>query len=187
MSRRRPYEDDDDDDFRLRKRRRVSSEPKEIEDRLESLIMRVGEKSTSSLESNLEGLAGVLDADLPSYKGNILSILAECAIKMPEKTTIYTTLIGLLNTRNYNFGGEFVELLVKSYRECLKECKFEDARIIVRFFSDLVNCHVISVGSLVTLFESMLEVTLEEGTPQVRSDWYVYAVLTALPWVGREL
>ncbi|EEC14306.1 cap binding protein, putative [Ixodes scapularis] len=184
MSRRRPYEDDDDDGKR---RRRVSSEPKEIEDRLESLIMRVGEKSTSSLESNLEGLAGVLDADLPSYKGNILSILAECAIKMPEKTTIYTTLIGLLNTRNYNFGGEFVELLVKSYRECLKECKFEDARIIVRFFSDLVNCHVISVGSLVTLFESMLEVTLEEGTPQVRSDWYVYAVLTALPWVGREL
>ncbi len=22
---------------------------------------------------------------------------------------------------------------------------------------------------------------------QVRSDWYVYAVLSALPWVGREL
>lgn len=187
MSRRRAYEEDDDDDFRSRKRRRVSSEPREIEDRLQSLIMRVGEKSTSSLESNLEGLAGVLDADLPSYKGNILNILVECAITMPEKTTIYTTLIGLLNARNYNFGGEFVELLVKSYKERLKECKFEDARIIVRVFADLVNCHVISVGSVVSLFESMLEVTLEENIPQVRSDWYVYAVLTALPWVGREL
>ncbi|KAK8761893.1 hypothetical protein V5799_026844 [Amblyomma americanum] len=187
MSRRRAYEDDDEDDFRVRKRRRVSSEPREIEDRLKSLIERVGEKSTSSLESNLEGLAGVLDADLPSYKGNILNILVECAIYMPEKTTIYTTLIGLLNARNYNFGGEFLELLVKSYKERLKECKFEDARIIVRVFADLVNCHVISVGSVVSLFESMLEVTLEENTPQVRSDWYVYAVLTALPWVGREL
>lgn len=187
MSRRRQYEEDDDDDFRHRKRRRISSEPKEIEDRLESLIMRVGEKSTSSLESNLEGLAGVLDADLPSYKGNILGILVECATKMPEKTTIYSTLIGLLNARNYNFGGEFVELLVKRYKDSLKDGTLEDARMIVRFFSDLVNCHVISVGSVVSLFENMVDVTLEEGIPQVRSDWYVYVVLTSLPWVGREL
>ena len=33
-----------------------------------SLILRVGEKSTSSLESNLEGLASVLEADLSTYK-----------------------------------------------------------------------------------------------------------------------
>ncbi|XP_064474284.1 nuclear cap-binding protein subunit 1-like [Ornithodoros turicata] len=187
MSRRRQFEEDDDDDFRHRKRRRVSSEPKEIEDRLESLIMRVGEKSTSSLESNLEGLSGVLDADLPSYKGNILSILVECAVRMPEKTTIYSTLIGLLNARNYNFGGEFVELLVKSYKESLRDGKLEDARMTVRFFADLVNCHVISVGSVVNLFENLVEVTMEEGIPQVRSDWFVYVVLTSLPWVGREL
>uniref|UniRef100_A0A8B9E0T8 Uncharacterized protein n=1 Tax=Anser cygnoides TaxID=8845 RepID=A0A8B9E0T8_ANSCY len=45
------------------------------EERLESLICRVGEKSNSSLESNLEGLAGVLEADLPNYKSKILRIL----------------------------------------------------------------------------------------------------------------
>lgn len=94
-------------------KRRRTSEPIEIEDRLESLICRVGEKvkcqlhqsishrnltqyylyqhfnkctlqalndyvsfqSTSSLESNLEGLAGVLEADLPNYKNKILRIL----------------------------------------------------------------------------------------------------------------
>ena len=80
----------------------------EIEDRLESLILRVGEKSTSSLESNLEGLASVLEADLSTYKSKILKILVECAVKLPDKCTIYTTLIGLLNTKNYNFGGECV-------------------------------------------------------------------------------
>lgn len=32
-------------------------------------------QSTSSLESNLEGLAGVLEADLPNYKNKILRIL----------------------------------------------------------------------------------------------------------------
>jgi nuclear cap-binding protein subunit 1 len=63
-------------------------------------------QSTSSLESNLEGLASVLEADLPSLRGKILRILTDCAIKMPEKCTIYTTLVGLLNAKNYNFGGE---------------------------------------------------------------------------------
>lgn len=92
------------DGYRSKKRR--TSETVEIEDRLESLILRVGEKSTASLESNLEGLASVLEADLSTYKGKILNILSECAKNVPDKCTIYTTLIGLLNTKNYNFGGE---------------------------------------------------------------------------------
>lgn len=46
------------------------SENQEIEDRLESLILRVGEKSTSTLESNLEGLVSVLEADLVSNSFN---------------------------------------------------------------------------------------------------------------------
>ena len=109
--------------FRSKKRR--TNEHMEIEDRLESLILRVGEKSTSSLESNLEGLASVLEADLSTYKSKILKILVECAVKLPDKCTIYTTLIGLLNTKNYNFGGECVELLVKSTKDSLKQCRLK--------------------------------------------------------------
>merc|ERR1711953_489331 len=96
--RKRTY--DDGDNYRSKKRR--MSDHIEIEDRLESLILRVGEKSSASLESNLEGLSSVLEADLSTYKAKILKILAECAIKLPDKCTIYTTLIGLLNTKNYN-------------------------------------------------------------------------------------
>ena len=116
MSYRRKRGHDDDEDgggFRAKKRR---NEHMEIEDRLESLILRVGEKSTSSLESNLEGLASVLEADLSTYKSKILKILVDCAVKLPDKCTIYTTLIGLLNTKNYNFGGECVEMLVKTLK-----------------------------------------------------------------------
>lgn len=187
MSRRKLHEDDDSDSYGRSKRRRLSAEPKEIEDRLESLIMRVGEKSTSSLESNLEGLAGVLETDLPSYKMKILRILSECVTRMPEKTSIYTTLVGLLNVRNYNFGGEFVELLMKNLKDALKSSCFEEARIMVRFLADLVNCHVISAGSMVNLLQSLADVCGDTGIPQVRADWYVYTVLCALPWVGREL
>lgn len=177
---------EDTDNYRSKKRR--TSENVEIEDRLESLILRVGEKSTSSLESNLEGLASVLEADLSTYKAKILKILSDCALKLPDKCTIYTTLIGLLNTKNYNFGGECVELLIRALKDCLKSgSKWEEARYLVRFIADLVNCHVISAGSLLQLLDNFVDAALEEGVPQVRRDWFAYAVLSALPWVGREL
>uniref|UniRef100_S4RLP3 Nuclear cap binding protein subunit 1 n=1 Tax=Petromyzon marinus TaxID=7757 RepID=S4RLP3_PETMA len=186
MSRRRKIDDDDDDGANQHKRRRTS-EPMKIEDRLESLICRVGEKSTSSLESNLEGLAGVLEADLPNYKSKILRILTAVARLLPEKLTIYTTLSGLLNARNYNFGGELVESLMRQLKEALKGNYYTDSLYIVRFLADLVNCHVIAAPSLVAMFENFVAVTQEEEIPQVRSDWYVYAVLSSLPWVGKEL
>ncbi|OCT97738.1 hypothetical protein XELAEV_18009967mg [Xenopus laevis] len=184
MSRRR--HSDENDGGQPHKRRRTS-EPLEIEDRLESLICRVGEKSTSSLESNLEGLAGVLEADLPNYKNKILRILCFVARLLPEKMTVYTTLVGLLNARNYNFGGEFVEAMIRHLKETIKLNAYNEAIYLVRFLCDLVNCHVIAAPSMVAMFESFVGVTQEEDIPQVRSDWYVYAVLSSLPWVGKEL
>ncbi|XP_060904528.1 nuclear cap-binding protein subunit 1 [Labrus mixtus] len=184
MSRRR--HSDENDGGQAHKRRRTS-EPIEIEDRLESLICRVGEKSTSSLESNLEGLAGVLEADLPNYKNKILRILCSVARLLPEKLTVYTTLVGLLNARNYNFGGEFVEAMIRQLKETLKNNLYHEAVYLVRFLSDLVNCHVIAAPSMVAMFENFVSVTQEEDVPQVRSDWFVYVVLSCLPWVGKEL
>lgn len=173
-------------DRQNRKRRRVS-ENQEIEDRLESLILRVGEKSTSSVESNLEGLVSVLEADLGTFRAKILRILSDCAVKMPEKCTIYTTLVGLLNAKNYKFGGEFVDHMVKSFKESLKFCRWNAARYTLRFLADLVNCHVISASTLLQVLDSMVDVSNEENVPQIRRDWYVFAVLSTLPWVGRDL
>ncbi|KAF5299282.1 hypothetical protein FQA39_LY02455 [Lamprigera yunnana] len=186
MSRRRPHEEEDGYERAYRKRRRVS-ENQEIEDRLESLILRVGEKSTSSLESNLEGLASVLEADLGTFRNKILRILTDCAIKMPEKCTIYTTLVGLLNAKNYNFGGEFVEYMVRTFKDSLKALKWDAARYALRFLADLVNCHVLSASSLLQLLDNMIDAANEDDVPQVRKDWYVFAILSTLPWVGREL
>ncbi|XP_022097425.1 nuclear cap-binding protein subunit 1-like [Acanthaster planci] len=149
MSRRRRLEDDGEDDTRSQKRRRTTTDQNEIEERLESLITRVGEKSTSSLESNLEGLAVVLQADLPNYKPKIISILREW--------------------------------------DLMKANEWDKARTLTRFIADLVNCHVVDVSSIVALYEAFADVTLEEGIPQVRSDWFVHAILSSLPWVGGEV
>uniref|UniRef100_A0A8C6KSH0 Nuclear cap binding protein subunit 1 n=1 Tax=Nothobranchius furzeri TaxID=105023 RepID=A0A8C6KSH0_NOTFU len=106
---------------------------------------------------------------------------------LPEKLTVYTTLVGLLNARNYNFGGEFVEAMIRQLKETLKNNLYNEAVYLVRFLSDLVNCHVIAAPSMVAMFENFVSVTQEEDVPQVRSDWFVYVVLSCLPWVGKEL
>ena len=48
----------------------------------------------------------MLEDDMPSARNKILRTLTDCAIRMPEKCTIYSTIVGLLNAKNYNFGGE---------------------------------------------------------------------------------
>nr|XP_045001185.1 nuclear cap-binding protein subunit 1 [Jaculus jaculus] len=184
MSRRR--HSDENDGGQPHKRRKTFDANK-TEEHLEFLICKVGEKSACSLESNLEGLAGVLEADLPNYKSTILRILCTVARLLPEKLTIYTTLVGLLNARNYNFGGEFVEAMIRQLKESLKGNNYNEAVYLVRFLSDLVNCHVIAAPSMVAMFENFVSVTQEEDVPQVRRDWYVYAFLSSLPWVGKEL
>lgn len=58
---------------------------------------------------------------------------------------------------------------------------------MVRFFSDLVNTRVISSASLINLYENLVDVTMEDNIPQARSDFFVFTVLSTLPWAGKEL
>lgn len=70
----------------------------------------------------------MLEADINNYKSKILKILSDCAVKMPEKTTIYTTLVGLLNAKNYNFGGEVGVLF--NYGTAISICICDDCLCI---------------------------------------------------------
>lgn len=63
---------------------------------------------------------------------------------LPEKLTVYTTLVGLLNARNYNFGGEFVEAMIRQLKETLKNNLYDEAVYLVscRFPSTSGDVHV---------------------------------------------
>lgn len=184
MSRKR-YEDRDRDDGRNRKRRKVDLN--DVEDKLESLINRVGEKSSASLENNLQQLANVLEADLPNYKERILKIICTCATNSPDKISVYSTLVGLLNVKDYKCGEDFLDLMVDDLKNVLKSGLFERAQLMIRFLADLVNTKVVVPSSLMNLFDNFLAVTMEDNLIQVRSDWFVHTVLLSLPWAGKEL
>jgi nuclear cap-binding protein subunit 1 len=52
-------------------------------------------------------------------------------------------------------------------KDCLKNGRWDNARFALRFIADLVNCHVISAGSLLQLMDNFVDAALEEGVPQV--------------------
>jgi nuclear cap-binding protein subunit 1 len=60
-------------------------------------------------------LVSVLDGDLSNFKEKVLQLLVDCAIRMPEKCTIYSTLVGLLNAKNYDFGAEVSNIVMVFY------------------------------------------------------------------------
>jgi len=62
------------DGGRSLKRRRYDDK-EDIENRLNSLIVRIGDKSSSSLESNLQGLADALEGDIGHHRDQILSMI----------------------------------------------------------------------------------------------------------------
>ncbi|KAM3721198.1 Nuclear cap-binding protein [Dirofilaria immitis] len=183
---RRRRADDEDNDWCF-KRRRTIPKRKESEIHLELLISRIGEKGSSSMESNLESLAHSLEIYLSTDIDRVIDIIIECICYLPEEITAYSTLAGLLNSRKQKFGFELLHQLLEVLREKLLSANFIHALHIVIFVADLINCHVVSSNSLVEFYESFMEAACEENVPQVRSDWFVYAVLYSLPWAGPEL
>ncbi|OXA64231.1 Nuclear cap-binding protein subunit 1 [Folsomia candida] len=187
MNRRRRFEEVEGGDRNFKRRRTSSYNEKKEEDPIKSLICNAGDKKSASVETSIEEAAKMLENELATQKPKILATLVEVVTTLPEKYSIYSTLAGLLNAKNYNFGGEFVETLVKSFKEFLRNMNWRNCQYTVRFISDLVNCHVVSATSLLQLYDSFMEGAIDSAIPQVRRDWLVYSILYCLPCVGREL
>ncbi|VDM69525.1 unnamed protein product, partial [Strongylus vulgaris] len=210
------------DDYEIdAKRHRGLPEYDEVERRLQTLIIRVDESvrnmipccgpdfisfyfqsATSSLESNLESLCTLLEADLDKYRTKIIEIITLCVCQLPDKVTVYSTLVGLLNAKNFNFGGEIVEKLVSDLQTKLEAEDYEHAMYIITFLCDLGNSRVLTLSSITEFLDGLMQSAFEENVPQVpttilsftfrncisaRTDWFVYVVLRVLPWIGLEL
>lgn len=65
----------------------------------------------------------------------IIDTLTCAAYQMPEKMTIYSTLVGWLNSQDDKFGEEFVKYVLEQLNDMLLSSRWEAARYTVRFIS----------------------------------------------------
>ncbi|KAG0233647.1 Component of the cap-binding complex (CBC) [Actinomortierella wolfii] len=182
---RRPYDRPRQD--RERDQDRAADAIDDIEKRLGGLIIRVGDKVTPSLETNLNTLAGILDNDYAKHSATILKTLKACILELPMKTAIYGTLTGLLNTKDAQIGGTIVKMAAELLQENLFACQWRSVKLLLRFFGELVNSNVILPTTLLNVLDGLLSVLEEPTVLRARADCAVYLVLATLPWCAADL
>ncbi|CAF3672291.1 unnamed protein product [Rotaria sordida] len=157
------------------------------EDKLQITLLSLGQKIDSTLEQTLRDLCTTLCNDLTKHKKIIFGILNQCIQLLPERITIYSTLIGLLHASIITFGSDFIDTCISSLKECLLTYKFEVIQRYIRFLSDLINVKLISSSSILKLYEILIQTTTETNIPQVRTDFFVSCILVSLPYSGKVL
>ncbi|KAI0988679.1 hypothetical protein GJ496_004381 [Pomphorhynchus laevis] len=156
-------------------------------DRLELLVYKLAERDASAIESDIERLSEVLLADMIEHQTKINELLLFCIFEVPEKITIYSTLIGVMNARNSSFGSGFLQSLWTELHRCLSRGEFTHVQRIIRFICDLINSKVITAESLLNLLGILINTADDSSGGERRSDFFIYIVLSSLPWCGKQL
>lgn len=185
----RKYDDNNEHDY---KRQRTQSEQSiSIEDELESTIYRLGESDSKnqmfSIENSIEKAVQIVTYQLVDKRQEIIDVMHECATKLPEKLSIYSTFLGILNIRNPNFSEDLIDSFVTSLKRHLKSGQFTFVQRLIRFISDLVNVNFLSTKSVLKLYQAFVETINDTGSSQMRTDFYVYCVLSSIPWNAKLL
>lgn len=158
---------------------------------LDERIARLGDVGFNNMEIGL--LAKDIDNDLMNKVNEddkinaIVSKICKSIVSFPTRVGSYATLIGLLSVKHYNVSCQIINSLHASYPVYLESQKWREALTIIHLLSSLVNCKVIRPQALLSQFEHLLEIAGEGNTPQARGDYFVYTVLSSLPYVAADL
>jgi len=164
------------------------SDPEEdFKNKLTSLIVRIGDKLSDSLASNIDGLANALLTDISNHNSTIQTILFKCISSLPYKTPIYGTLVGLMNVKNFQFGKEIVCTLIDEINSAFANKKFFSLKLLIRFIPELILANVLHTNAIFELYETLLSVLNTPDYTQNKADYYVYLVMSTIPFIGEHL
>ncbi|KAJ2508602.1 Nuclear cap-binding protein subunit 1 [Coemansia sp. RSA 2052] len=159
----------------------------EIESRLSSLIVKVGDKNTPTLQNNLEALSIVLEKDCVKHELTVMRTFRQCVLELPWKVTVYSTLAGLLNAKNSETGEKVISLMHAVLRASLAKGDWGSVKVLMRFFGLLVGTNTITASTLIAMLDAFLAPLADGIKVSASSNCYVFIVLSTLLWAGRSL
>lgn len=117
----------------------------DLANRLRAQIGRLGEQSKTSLEENITRVSDALLQEFSDFGDVIIDALVVCGANKPDRTSVYSTLIGLINARLYDAGKEIIHRLCKKLEHYLDIGNYVRAASLVRLLADLGNASVLYV------------------------------------------
>ncbi|XP_017112246.1 nuclear cap-binding protein subunit 1 [Drosophila elegans] len=162
---------------------------------VEKLMRGLSFQGSSSIELKLENLSYLLRDVRANLKEEILCLLVSCVGEHPGHTSAYATFVGLLNVGCSEFGAECMVFMVQKLYEFLCSREWSKCQAIVHFLVNLYNCKVVSSSSLLNFLAGFVSECENQSDPddeadsgpQTRRDWLAFCVLSALPFVGKDL
>ncbi|KAI9293656.1 ARM repeat-containing protein [Neoconidiobolus thromboides FSU 785] len=164
----------------------ILTEEQSLKARLSMLILKIGDKASSTFQKNLEILSKVLVKDYESYSDAILNFLQTCILELPSKTSIYGCLIGFTLKRNEEVGKAIIEHFRNELQNRLNIGDWVNVKILLRFFGELVNGEAVTPDSFLNIYD-LLSAKIENKIEKNIGDCMVNLILGSLPWVGETL
>ncbi|KAI8070881.1 armadillo-type protein [Gongronella butleri] len=174
-------------DKRKNYRRNDRDEADNIVQRLRGLIIKIGDKITPDLETNLVKMRNILDLDYEKYPEMVQSTLKACVAELPVKAPIYAALIGLLNVKNHALTAKLMDVFHSAWAHYVQQHDWCRIKNMVRFYGELVNNNVIAPSAYGTFLDAFLDPISNVTTRTPQHDALVYTVLVTLPWCGKEM
>ena len=141
---------------------------------------------------------GLISSPLSRLAPQVMDIILECVCELPVKTSLYATLVGLVNCTRPEFVAALLGRAHSLLRRALKLGSWMEnarSRILTRFLTVCATSRAVTCASSLALLQSLVGAALEavdsaapdDHTWQPRSDFLIYISLAALPFAGQEL
>ncbi|KAJ2602788.1 Nuclear cap-binding protein subunit 1 [Coemansia sp. RSA 1722] len=163
-------------------------EAKDIESRLSSLIIKVGDTNSAALQNYLDALSVVLEKDYTKHEVTVLKTFRQCVLELPWKVSVYATLAGLLNAKNSETGEKIVSMMHMVLGRALNSGDWGSAKVVLRFFALLVSTRTITPESIVGVLDVLLAPVGDgDCAATAGSRCFVFLAMSTLLWAGRSL
>ena len=158
---------------------------------IKRLLITLAEQSANSTERNLHTLVQQLTREVRGGDGTVgrdfvLTTLLHAVKALPAKHNVFAVLVGLLTVAVPSFASDVVQLTSTALTHAAAAAQHDELRLLLRWLVALSHARVVSVDDTFALLGQVVG-WVQQATSAAYRDFYLYALVSLLPWMGVEL
>ena len=154
------------------------------------LLITLAEQSANTAERNLHTLAQQLAKEARGGDGAVgrdfvLTTLLHAVKALPAKHNVYAVLVALITAAVPSFASDMVQLTSAALTHAAAAAQHDELRLLLRWLVALSHARVVSVDDTYAALGQVLG-WVQQATSATYRDFYLYSIVSLLPWMGVE-